>query len=163
MKNILWFFLLLPFMSLAQPKNGMKAMDFTLMDTHGKEVSLSDFKGKVILLDFWASWCGPCRKENPNVVEAYQKYRKRKFKNADGFVVLSVSLDRKPEPWKKAIKDDNLKWDSHVWDSKGVVARKYGVRFIPQGFLIDGNGEIVAKGEEIRGIGLHVEIEKLLK
>lgn len=164
MKNtILLLIVFLPYFMFAQPKNGMRAINFTLLDQKGNMVALSDFKGKVVLLDFWASWCGSCRKENPNIVEAYNKYRKSKFKNENGFVILSVSLDRNEEEWNKAIIKDRLSWNSHVWDKKGIVSKKYGIRTIPYSFLIDGDGNIVAQGNVIRGLGLHIEIEKLLK
>ena len=164
MKNtILLLIVFLPYFMFAQPKNGMRAINFTLLDQKGNMVALSDFKGKVVLLDFWASWCGPCRKENPNIVEAYNKYRKSKFKNENGFVILSVSVDRHEEEWNKAIIKDRLSWNSHVWDKKGIVSKKYGIRTIPYSFLIDGDGNIVAQGNVIRGLGLHIEIEKLLK
>jgi thiol-disulfide isomerase/thioredoxin len=141
----------------------MRAINFTLLDQKGNMVALSDYEGKVVLLDFWASWCGPCRQENPNIVEAYNKYKNSKFSNGKGFVILSVSLDKNEEAWNKAIVKDNLTWDGHVWDKKGEVTRKYGVRSIPHSFLIDGEGNIVAQGNTLRGIGLHVEIEKLIK
>jgi peroxiredoxin len=164
MKNIVLLLVgFLPFLMLAQPKNGMRAINFTLLDQKGNEVALSDYNGQVVLLDFWASWCGPCRKENPNLVEAYHKYKNEKFINGKGFVILSVSLDKSEEPWKEAIENDALEWDGHVWDNKGEVTRKYGVRSIPHSFLIDGEGNIVAQGDVLRGIGLHIEIEKLLK
>jgi thiol-disulfide isomerase/thioredoxin len=147
----------------AQPKNGMRAIGFTLLNQEGEKVSLDDYEGKVILLDFWASWCGPCRKENPNIVEAYGKYKNSKFNNGKGFVVLSVSLDRAEQPWKDAIVKDDLQWDGHVWDKENEVTRKYNVRSIPHSFLIDGNGIIVAQGDALRGIGLHIEIEKMIK
>jgi len=139
------------------------AIDFEAITVNGTKINLSDFKGKVILLDFWASWCGPCRKENPNVVEAYNKYKKSKFQKGKGFEVLSVSLDRNETEWKKAIESDGLIWKQHILDKNGQIARNYGVTSIPTGFLIDGDGKIVATGQTIRGIGLHVEIDKLLK
>lgn len=155
--------LFLPFLSFAQPSNGQRAIGFTLYDQDGKEVSLSDYEGQLVLLDFWASWCGPCRHENPNVVEAYRKYRKAKFKNAKKFVVLSVSLDRDKAAWKKAIQKDELEWDSHCIDEGNKVATQYGVRSIPYSFLIDGDGMILAQGNELRGLNLHITIEKYLK
>ena len=145
------------------PGVGEKAPDIELINKEGKKVKLSSLKGKLVLIDFWASWCGPCRKENPNVVEAYNKYHKSKFKNAKGFEVFSVSLDRSEEPWKKAIDADKLVWKNHVWDKDGIASKTYSVYSIPSAFLVDGKGVIVASGTSLRGIGLHVEIEKQLK
>jgi len=142
---------------------GEKAPEIELKDNNGKKIKLSDLQGKVVLVDFWASWCGPCRKENPNVVEAFSKYHKSKFKNAKGFEVFSVSLDKNEQAWLEAIKKDNLTWDSHVWDKGGEFAKQYNITSIPMAYLIDGEGKIVAKGQDLRGMGLHVEIEKLLK
>jgi thiol-disulfide isomerase/thioredoxin len=148
--------------SLAQ-EVGEKAPEIELTSNTGKKINLTDLKGKVVLVDFWASWCGPCRRENPNVVEAFSKYHKSKFINAKGFEVFSVSLDKNEQAWLEAIKKDNLTWDSHVWDKGGEFAKQYHITSIPMAFLIDGEGKVVAKGESLRGMGLHVEIEKLLK
>jgi len=135
---------------------GQTAMDFTQNDPDGKPVSLSDFRGKVVLLDFWAGWCRPCRMENPNVVEAYNKY------NDKGFTVLGVSLDRTREQWLKAIEDDGLTWahvsDLKYWDS--AVAKLYGVQSIPANLLIDRNGKIIAKN--LRGDDLHEKLAEIL-
>jgi peroxiredoxin len=129
---------------------GKYAMDFTQNDTLGNPVALSSFKGKYVLVDFWASWCGPCRAENPNVVKTYNKYKDKNF------TILSVSLDRPTakDKWIKAIHDDGLVWthvsDLKFWDNE--VAKQYGIRAIPQNLLLDPQGKIVAKnlrGEEL--------------
>lgn len=151
------------FTLVAQPDNGKKAIDFTLLDPKGKEVSLEDLEGKLILVDFWASWCGPCRKENPNVVEAYEKYRKRKFSNGKGFDIISISLDRDKKKWEAAIEKDGLVWKNHVIDEGGKVSKMYGVRSIPYSFLIDSDGNIVAQGNELRGLNLHITLDKFVK
>lgn len=145
-------------------KIGDKAPELAFKSPDGKIIKLSDLKGQMVLIDFWASWCGPCRRENPTVVNAYEHYKNKKFNNGNGFTVYSVSLDKNHTSWLNAIKKDNLSWKNHVsdlkqWNSEG--ARIYQVRSIPSNFLIDGDGIIVAKG--LRGNRLPVTLESLLK
>ncbi len=145
-------------------KVGDTAPEIILKDPNGKEIKLSSLRKKVVLIDFWASWCGPCRKENPTVVNAFDQYKDKKFKNGNGFTVYSVSLDTKAEAWKAAIVKDNLKWTYHVGDLAGwnsPAAASYMVEAIPTNFLIDGSGKIIAKN--LRGASLENELKLFLK
>lgn len=156
-------FFLFSAMMPSAPVTGSDAPDFELKSPKGKTISLSKMKGKMVLVDFWASWCGPCRGENPNVVQAYEKYSKRKFKDGSGFEILSVSLDRDETKWIQAIEDDGLVWKNHGWDKDGIVSKLYRVTSIPKAFLIDGDGKIVASGAEVRGMQLHLTLDGLLE
>jgi thiol-disulfide isomerase/thioredoxin len=136
---------------------GTDAIDFVQNDTTGAPVSLASFRGKYVLVDFWASWCKPCRMENPNVVEAYRKYSSRNF------TVLGVSLDRARDPWIQAIRDDRLTW-THVSDLKfwnNEAAAKYRISSIPQNLLIGPDGKIIARN--LRGEELQEKLAQLLK
>ena len=136
---------------------GSVAPDFTLPDVDGNPVSLSSFRGKYVLVDFWAAWCPDCRKENPNIVAAWDKYKDKNF------AVLGVSLDRNRDQWLAAIEKDGLKWtqvsDLKYWSSDAAVL--YCIRWIPMSFLIDPEGKIIAVGLE--GEELHNKLEELLK
>lgn len=139
---------------------GNMAPDILLNGPDGSEIKLSEMRGKLVLIDFWASWCGPCRRENPNVVKAYTEFHEAKFQNAKGFEVYSVSLDRDKKAWLQAIKQDNLYWPSHVWDNQKATSMTYSVRGIPYSFLVDANGIIIAKN--LRGPSLHATLAKQL-
>ena len=130
------------------PAIGTKAIELNYKNPEGKEISLSSLKGNIVLIDFWASWCGPCRRNNPAVVATYNKFLGKKFnKGIKGFTVYSVSLDQNGDAWKQAIKQDGLVWENHVSDLKGWSAdgaAKYGIRSIPQTVLVDETGFVIA-------------------
>ncbi|MGB1076463.1 MAG: peroxiredoxin family protein [Flavobacteriales bacterium] len=140
-----------------RPSAGTVAPDIVMNGINGEERKLSDLRGKVVLIDFWASWCGPCRRENPNVVRAYERYKDQ------GFEVFSVSLDSNADRWEKAIAQDGLIWENHVSDLKGwsnAAARAYGVTSIPFTLLVDRNGEVIASN--LRGSRLFGQLEQLM-
>jgi peroxiredoxin len=139
------------------PKIGEQFVDFESENQNGELKKLSDLKGKVVLLEFWASWCGPCRQENPNLVKTYEKF------NPKGFEIFAVSLDKDKENWLKAIKKDSLSWE-HVSDLKGQRNKAsliYGVNGIPDNFLISESGEIIERN--LRGEKLNQKLKKLLE
>jgi peroxiredoxin len=146
--------------TLVQVLNGLavgkKAPDFSGIDPSGKTLRLSDHLKGYTLVDFWASWCVPCRKENPNVVAAFEKYKDK------GFSVFGVSLDKDKESWLKGIQDDHLNWPqvSELIYWRSEVAKTYGIRAIPANYLIDSNGIIVAKN--LRGENLQLKLKELL-
>jgi thiol-disulfide isomerase/thioredoxin len=137
---------------------GKIAPDFTQAKMDGTPMKLSDLRGKVVLIDFWASWCGPCRQENPNVVKLYERYKDA------GFTVMSVSLDKDIVAWQKAIEKDKLSWPNHVSDLKqwsNEVAQLYRVSGIPFTVLIDKEGKII--GKNLRGIDLENKLKSIFE
>jgi len=134
---------------------GMKSIDFSMKDTNDQTINLSSLKGKYVLLDFWASWCGPCREEHPNLITIYDNYKNKNF------TILSVSIDTDRGRWIRAIAKDKLVWAqvSDLKGDKGDVYLKYGITSIPANFLIDPNGVVIAK--DLRGDALKTELSKI--
>ena len=143
---------------------GNKAPELIFNSPDGKPIPLSSLKEKMVLIDFWAAWCSPCRVENPNLVRTYHQFKDKKFKNGLGFTVYGVSLDKNIDSWNRAIERDKLVWKSHVSDLKGwssLAAKKYHIHSIPSNFLIDGDGIILAKN--LRGEALNQVLFRFLE
>jgi peroxiredoxin len=159
MKKIFFVLILLSsYMAVsAQVKKGMQAPEISLQDFNGQNLSLSSLKGRVVLIDFWASWCGPCRKNNPNLVALYEKFKDQ------GFEILGVSVDKNNSDWKSAIAKDGLSWkqviDNAGWNSQVTI--DYGVEAIPASFLVDKKGTV--RGVNLEGRELDGMVKKLLK
>ena len=136
---------------------GKTIPDFEQADLNGKMVNIKSLRGKYVLIDFWASWCGPCRGENPNVVNAYNKYKSKNF------TVLGISLDKTKDAWVDAVKKDGLVWqqlsDLKFWSN--AVAQQFGIQSIPQNYLIDPNGIVI--GKNLRGEELEAKLASILK
>jgi thiol-disulfide isomerase/thioredoxin len=142
---------------------GNKAPEISLKNFSDSLINLSSVKGKLVLVDFWASWCGPCRHENPVVVKVYNEFKDKKFKSGDGFTIFSVSLDADKNKWKQAIEKDNLTWPYHVSDLKvwsSEVVAKYNIQGIPTNVLINDKGIIIDKN--LRGAALEEALNKFV-
>lgn len=145
-----------------KPKNitGEKAIEITGKLPNGTPFALSNLKGSYVLLDFWGSWCGPCRKANPNLVELYNRFNEKPFKDASGFEIVSIGLERSKVNWEKAIQSDQLSWPYHIMEAgsfESPVVQAYGVRQIPTKFLINPDGVLMAVDPSFE------EIAKLLE
>lgn len=143
---------------------GQVAKDLEFESPSGEMIALSSLRGKMVLIDFWAAWCGPCRRQHPHMRQLYHRYKEEEFVNGTGFTIFSVSLDRDRENWIAAIEQDTLEWDYHVSDLRGmksIAAQRYEVYSIPANVLIDGDGIILAVGQ--RGPYLEEKLKEYLK
>ncbi len=150
------------------PKAGIRignmAPPLNYKSPKGEYIALLSLRGKIVLIDFWASWCKPCRNENPYLVQAYQAFKDKSFKGGEGFTIYSISFDKTQNEWINAIEEDRLDWEYHVSELMGGNtggAKTYRVKTIPANFLIDGNGVII--GKNLHGMELYEKLESLMK
>jgi len=169
MKKYLVIFLAIAITSISFKTNngglkvGTQAPNFTLKDVNGNNIKLSDYKGKIVLIDFWASWCKQCRLESPKLVKSFQKYHTSRFGEADGFEIISISLDDNTTDWKDAVTQDGYTWvnvsEGKKWDAD--IAKLYQVTSLPTNYLLDKDGKIIEK--DLRGIMLENVLSALKK
>jgi thiol-disulfide isomerase/thioredoxin len=142
---------------------GEVIQDFTATNITGEKIQLSQFIGSYVLLDFWASWCGPCREDNPRLVQLYNETRGHQYVDGDSLVMISVALEMKPQPWKKAIERDGLSWPYHIAEFEqfsSPIAKMYGVREIPTKYLIDPKGHIIMVNPDVEKIKKYLDARK---
>jgi peroxiredoxin len=160
MKNLWIIFIigsLWPLATVAQPRKGDKAPELRLPDAQGKNIAISSFKGSVVLLDFWASWCGPCRENSPELVKLYATFK------GQGFQILGVSVDDNRSVWQRAVKADKMTWPQVIVpaSAKNMVLSTYGVSYIPATFLVDRDG--VLQEADLHGVALEQAVRRLLQ
>lgn len=142
---------------------GLRAPEIEMPNLEGETMQLSSLRGKLVLIDFWASWCNPCRLENPHLVKVYDEYNDASFTKGEGFEIFSVSLDRSEEAWRQAVMQDRLDWPYQLGAAEGArteAAVDYGIQMIPSNFLLDQHGVIIATN--LRGEALDQKLESLL-
>lgn len=169
MKKVLYLlaFILTPLFTMAQSLGsevGDKIYEISGSTPDDQTISLSQLKGKLVLVDFWASWCPPCRAENPNIAKAYSQFKDKNFTKGKGFEVFQISLDSKKADWTKAIDKDQLVWPCHICDFKGwysPIADQFGIEEIPSNLLIDKDGIIIAK--DLRDSDLETTLQGLMQ